>query len=178
MKSKYKLPLIEKKAIKDYMAKSQNSFHFYLRFEKPLKIGEPTKKYLDNSITLTKLQKYKLKSLKMKMKQIQKENLKRYLNSTSDINRYKNMLPLKIWDKCEQMYDKSKLKYNSLNKKIKKNGKPNLYFKRNFSVTNISNSINLKNKFENQGLNDFIENIEKFDISNINNVTNSFLIKK
>ena len=178
MNTKNELPPIKNKEIIDYVTQSTNSFYFYLRLKKPLKLIEPTRNYLDNSLLLTKLQKAKLKALQMRMKQLQRENKRKYNYASRYINKYKNMMPLKIWNKCQSTYNECKHELNSLN--IRPNNiinnpnieiKNNLYknISKNLSMKNlgISRNIRLKHKFENQGLNKYIENVEKSNINNI-----------
>ena len=57
--------------------------------------------------------------MKEKQKEIRNKNLN--LSSYRDSSIYKNMLPSKIWNKCEKIYEKYKNKYNDLMlyKKIK-----------------------------------------------------------
>ena len=99
------------------------------------------------------------------MKILQKENLKKY-NYPSFDNKYKNMMPLKIWNKCQKTYDecKQKLKINLKNNEAKKEIN-NL--NKNLSMKNLGVRRNEKNLFENQGLDKFIENIDKSNINNI-----------
>ena len=165
METKNELPPIKRNEIKDYVTPEQNSFYFYMRFRKPLKLVETKRNFFDNSITLTKFQRAKLKSLKIQMKILQKENLKKY-NYPSFDNKYKNMMPLKIWNKCQKTYDecKQELKINLKNNQAKKETN-NL--NKNSSMKNLGIRRNEKNIFENQGLDKFIENIDKSYINNI-----------
>ena len=145
MNSKNELPPIENQKIKDYVTPSQNKFYFYLRLKKPLKLVEPTRIYVDNSLTLTKLQKAKFKALKMQMKKLKKENMKKYNNSSYDLNRYKYMVPLKIWNKCQKTYNECKYEYNLANhKNIKKN--LNINITKNLSMKNLNNRTRTNNK--------------------------------
>ena len=147
-----------------------------MRFKKPLKLVEPARKFFDNSITLTKLQRAKLKSLKIQMKILQKENLKKYNYQSLD-NKYKNMMPLKVWNKCKKIYDECKQEYktNLKNNGAKKETKNlNTIIIKNSSVKNLRIGKNKKNKFENQGLDKFIENIDKSNINNIQEIINNF----
>ena len=59
-----KLPLIQKSS------HYENNFHFFLRFDKPLKLVEPTIKYIDSYLLLTKKEKKKIKSRKNTPKKI------------------------------------------------------------------------------------------------------------
>ena len=77
MEIKNELPPIKGNEIKDFVTPSQNSFYFYMRFKKPLKLVESTRKFFDSSILLTKLQRAKLKSLKIQMK-IQHQKMELY----------------------------------------------------------------------------------------------------
>ena len=138
---------------------TQNKFHFYLRFEKPLKLVEPTINYFDNSLLLTKLKKRKLIAAKKYAILFKKQNKKYYKNFSSSLYEYKNMIPLNIWNKCEQIYNECKQEFNTLNnKKVKKK-----------LIVNNNKSMILNNKigFENHGLSKFIENIEKSYINTI-----------
>ena len=63
------------------------------------------------------------------------------------------MIPIKIWNECEQTYNEWKQEFISFRNKKAKN-KP---------TANRNKSMILNNKigFENKGLNKFIENLEK-----------------
>ena len=175
MEIKNELPPIKGNEIKDYVTPSQNEFYFYMRFKKPLKLVESTRNFFDNSITLTKLQRSKLKSLKLQMKILQKENLKKY-NYPSYDNKYKNMMPLKIWNNCQKIYEECKQehKMNLKNNEDKKEtNNLNRNFMRNSSMKNLRIGRKAKNKFENQGLDKFIENIDKSNINNIHKIINN-----
>ena len=131
-----KLPQIKNNySINNYnhISQSRNNFNFYLRLKQPLKIVEPKKHFFDSSLLLTKHQKKKLKASKIRLKQLKKENNKKFSNSLCDINKYKNMLPIKIWKKCERTYDECKHEF-----KKEKNDFNNL--------SNINNLNNYKNK--------------------------------
>ena len=157
-KSLFYFPPIKNKANINNLNQTQNKFHFYLRLEKPLKIVEPTKKYFDNSLLLTKIQKRKLKEIKKYAILFKKQNKKYYKNFSSSLYEYKNMIPLNIWNKCEQTYNECKQEFNTLNnKKVKKK-----------LIVNNNKSMIINNKigFENHGLSKFIENIEKSYINN------------
>ena len=175
MEIKNELPPIKGNEIKDFVTPSQNSFYFYMRFKKPLKLVESTRKFFDSSILLTKLQRAKLKSLKIQMKLLQKENLKKY-NYPSHDNKYKNMMPLKIWNNCQKIYEECKQehKINLKNNEDKKETNHlNRNFMRNSSMKNLRIGRKAKNKFENQGLDKFIENIDKSNINNIHKIINN-----
>jgi len=63
------------------------------------------------------------------------------------------MIPIKIWNECEQTYNEWKQEFISFrNKKVK-----------NKLIANRNKCMILNNKigFENKGLNKFIENLEK-----------------
>ena len=63
------------------------------------------------------------------------------------------MIPIKIWNEWEQIYNESKQEFNTLrNKKVK--NKP-------IANSNKSRILNNKTGFEIKGLNKFIENEEK-----------------
>ena len=155
-KSFFYFPPIKNKENKENinnLNQTQNKFHFYLRFEKPLKLVEPTNNYFDNKLLLTKLKKRKLIAAKKYAILFKKQNKKYYKNFSSSLYEYKNMIPIKIWDECEQTYNECKQEFNKLrNKKVK-----------NKPIANNNKSMILNNKigFENKGLNNFIENVEK-----------------
>ena len=136
---------------KDYVTKSQNPFYFYLRLKKPLRVVEPNINYVDNSLILSKLQKKKIKVLKKRAKKILDEKIKENMNSIQNINKYKNMLPISVWNKCLEIYTNCK--------------KDNTIYRNNYNenkkilVNNLS-LPNIRNKFENHGLNKFIEYID------------------
>ena len=156
-------PPIKNKEKTDNFNQTQNKFHFFLRFEKPLKIVEPTRNYFDNSLLLTKLQKRKLKEMKKYSEQFKKQNQKYYNNISSSLYEYKNMIPIKIWKKCEKTYNECRQEFNllSFNKDKKK-----LSVNNKRSMNNLKIRRNNKIYFENQGLSKFIENIEKSFINN------------
>ena len=174
MKSKNKLPLIANSQINDYVTKSRNRFYFFLRFDKPLHLIEPTKNNFDNSLILTKLQKAKLKAFKIRMKNFQQENRRKNINLSYAKNSYKNLLPIKIWSKCKNIYEYCKHEDNILN-----NNKSNVnfYTKNNLNIKKITNIKKTKNIFENQGLNKFIKYLDKSFINDIPNNTKSLLNK-
>ena len=156
-------PPIKNKEKTNNFEQTHNKFHFFLRLEKPLKIVEPTRNYFDNSLLLTKLQKRKLNEMKKYSNQFKKQNQKYYNNVSLSLYEYKNMIPIKIWKRCEQTYNECKQEFNSLsNKKDKK--KLSVNNKR--SMNNLKIRRNNKIYFENQGLSKFIENIEKSYINN------------
>ena len=184
--------------IKDYVTKARNPFYFSFRLSEPKKIKEKFQKITDYTALLSKTQRIKLLKLKETVRKIEKEKLRKYVETNKNIIKYKNMLPIPIWNKCEKEYEEYKKKYKKLiiskkdkkqNKSIKinideeKNEEIEKYLKKNLSVSNInpknknylnnklyidkSNNFekynstkNIRNKFENQGLNKFIENIE------------------
>ena len=162
-KSIFYLPPIKNKEQKVNLNQTRNKFHFYLRLSKPLKIVEPTKNYFDNSLILTKLQKSRLNERIKYEKLFKKQNANYFNNSSSNINKYKNMIPIKIWKKWEHTYDNCKKEFNSLNK-IK--AKEKLFVNNNKSKINLKVKRNKNISFVNQGLNKFIESIEKSCINN------------
>ena len=113
------------------------------------------------------------------MKILQKENLKKY-NYPSFDNKYKNMMPLKIWNKCQKIYDECKQEHKihlKNNEAKKETSNLNKNFLKNSSMKNLSIRRNSKNKFENQGLDKFIENIDKSNINNIHKIINNLYYK-
>ena len=167
MKLKIQSPPIEEKEFHDYNNQQRNSSYFCFRFENPLKLVEPTRNFYDNYITLTKLQKAQYKWLKI----YEKQNIKKYPYLSSDLKRYKNMLPTKIWNKCQKTYEECKRKNNSLievGDKKEKN-KFNLNLTKNLSMINIRDERITRYKFENRGLNKFIKKIENNKVNNIHN---------
>ena len=188
----------------DYVIKQQNPFHFYFRLTKPLKIAEQKGSFSDYSLLLSKLQRRRLKLLKEKVKKIEKEKLRTYFETNKNKIKYKNMIPIPIWNQCEKTYEnykkinkedknifikkiesieeklktnikivKSKMNYNTRNIIRDKNKKlllnkniinSNSYqddkFNKNNKFGRYVSDISIKLKFENQGLNKFIENIE------------------
>ena len=73
---------------------------------------------------LTKLQKRKLNEIKKYAILFKKQNKRYYKNFSSSLYEYKNMIPIKIWDKCEQTYNECKQEFNTLkNKEAKANKK-------------------------------------------------------
>ena len=101
--------------------------------------------------------------MKKYSEQFKKHNQKYYNNVSSSLYEYKNMIPIKIWKKCEKTYNECKQEFNllSFNKDIKK-----LSVNNKRSMNNLKIRRNNKIYFENQGLSKFIENIEKSFINN------------
>ena len=156
-----KLPLIQKSS------HYENNFHFFLRFDKPLKLVEPTIKYIDSYLLLTKKEKKKLKAEKIRQKKFRNDYLNK-LNQIKGKNRYKNMIPFIIWKKCENIYDKCKME--------SKTSEKNSFLKKNSSMFNLRIKRNKKNKFENFGLNKFIENVENTSINQFHSsLINNFI---
>ena len=89
----------------------------------------------------------------------EKQNKIYYKNFSSSLYEYKNMIPIKIWNECEQTYNKYKQEFNTLRNKNVKNKK----------IGNSNKSMILDNNigFENKELNKFIENIEKSYINSV-----------
>ena len=97
----------------DFIKKTQNPFHFYFRLKKPLNIVEHTQKFAIQYLLLTKNQREKLKELKEKVRKIQKEKLRTYVETNKNIVKYKNMIPMPMWSRCEEIYEKYKKKYKT-----------------------------------------------------------------
>ena len=176
-----KLPLIKNNnSINNYNCLSQsrnnfnnsNNFNFYLRLKKPLKIVEPTKHFFDSSLLLTKYQKKKLIASKIRIKQLKKENNKKFSHSLGNVNTYKNFMPIKIWKKCKKTYDECKHEiYKEKNNFTNLNNLYNFndYNNKSKSIVNLNYCRNKKNYFENEGLSKFIDNIEKSNINHFHN---------
>ena len=161
-----KLPDLSK--INDYVTKSTNPFYFYMRFKKPLKIIEPKSNLMDTTLLLTTKQRARIKELKEKVKKIQKEKLKSYVRTTNNIVSYKNMLPVQVWRKCENTYEKLKHKYGKILKMKEEKYKHHLYEIDNIQKKQIlSNKLgrkeiffNKKNKVMKPNINLTMRNIE------------------
>ena len=214
------LPKIEHNSLlKDYVTKSRNPFYFYLRQSKPLKNEEKSEKITDYTFLLTRAEREKLLKLKEKVQKIEKEKLREYAQKNKKFIKYKNMLPISIWNKCEKTYEEYKKKNKKLinlkmannkeiiinfdedknaksdriinkninsrnikykNKRYIKNNFDNIYLDKTNNFTRCINKINIQQKFVNNGLNKFIENIENRSYINIHHfkLNNSIFNKK
>ena len=114
--------ILDNSSKNDFVTQSQNPFYFSFRLKKPLNIVEHKQKLGIKYLLLTKVQRRKLDELKEKVRKIQKEKLRTYVETNKDIIKYKNMIPMPIWSKCEETYEKYKKKYKKL---IKLNNEKN-----------------------------------------------------
>lgn len=125
--------------IKDYVTKSRNPYYFYMRFEKPLNIGDKKDNSIKTTLLYTKAQIAKMKELKEKVKKIQRQKLRAYAESTERTLKYKHMLPLPVWRKCEKTYEKLRPKVIRFIKLIK--------MKEEKNKENLSNINDIKKNF-------------------------------
>ena len=128
-----------------------------------------------NLSNFTKKQKMSIKEMKEKIKKYHKEKNKFKSTSSKKSGIYKNMLPLNVWNKCEKLYEKYKLKYKDFikfrNEKIKERKKQSSY--ENLMIYNYNNKSNNKNNNNITSLNPKLFKIK----TNNNNIRCNFLNK-
>lgn len=183
----------ENSLLRDYVTKSRNPFYFYFRLSKPLKDEEKSKNITDYTFLLTKVEREKLLKLKKRVQKIEKAKLREFAEKNKKIIKYKNMLPISIWNKCEDVYEEYKNNNKRLinlelanNKRIKinfdKNPKSEIVTKKNLSSRNIiyKDKIDIKNNMDNIYLdktNNFTKCINKINIKQrfVNKGLNKFI---
>ena len=94
--------------------KIKNKFYFFLRLSNPFKDIEKDKNIKKNLIYFTKKQQKSIKEIKEKIKKYQKDKKNMLLDTQKNSSIYKNLQPIDIWNKCEQIYEKYKYNYNNL----------------------------------------------------------------
>ena len=132
--------------------KIKNKYYFFLRLSNPFKEIEKDKNIKKNLIYFTKKQQKSIKEIKEKIKKYKKERKNIFLNTPKNSSTvYKNMKPIDIWNRCEQVYEKCKNNYNNL-----------------FKYRNDKIKERKKIKSQNNNINDLLINFEKKTTINFN----------
>ena len=151
--------LLDNSSKNDFVIKSLNPCYFSFRLKKPLNIVEHKQKLGIKYLLLTKVQRKKLDELKEKVRKIQKEKLRTYVETNKDKIKYKNMIPMPIWSKCEETYEKYKKKYKKLIKLNNQKTKTTSRFET--KEEDIKNKFDENNKLKNVNFNLSARNIRR-----------------